>query len=307
MVRLDTVPGPYFSAARSHVPRADWFLYYNDVSMKRYFQGVINTIVLIAVVVWVVPFVFVLVSYEDTTIPDETRALDAEIRTELERVPANFADLYEKRAVNGPYLLSYLPEPKTVLSNQENYAVSSESIVYLTPEDDIGWQYLGTGSIVTDDGLILTNYHVIEGSAKVLVTTSAGVHYPVTSVVASDEQLDIAWLKIDAAGLRPLPIGDSDSVRVGDETLAIGHAEGFINTLSVGNVAGIRDYTSQGMGTNIQITNPISMGNSGGAVLNQYGEIVAIPTWSVEYDNNSVQVQNLNFAVPINAALELIQ
>ena len=93
---------------------------------------------------------------------------------------------------------------------------------------------------------------------------------------------------------------------MGQKTLVIGHAEGFLNTLSIGNVSAVRNYDSTEEGENIQITNPISSGNSGGALLNDVGELIGVPTWSVEYEDNTSQVQNINFAVSINDAIELL-
>lgn len=275
--------------------------------MKNYFQWFINALVITIVLVSILPYLGLLLPYDDVTTPDETIALDIEVTAELENIEANFLRLYESRALAGPYNLTYLPESKQPISDQENYQKAIDSIVYITTVDDIGQQYFGTGTILDDEGLILTNFHVIDGAVKVLVSTTAGDHYPVTSVIASDESMDIAFITIGVSNLVPLPIGDSDAVRVGDKTLAIGHPENLINSLSIGNIAGIRSFVSQGVGTNFQITNPISMGNSGGAVINEYGEIIAVPTWSIEYNDNSVQVQNLNFAVPINEALKLLE
>ena len=275
--------------------------------MYRLFQWFINAVVLFMFVGWWVwPYIQSYLPYEDTTTPDEVLALDSEIDEVLEQVEPNFQELYYNPLPIRPY--EFLRESSTTpIPNQDNYLSSVQSVVYLTIEDADGWIYLGSGTILTADGLIMTNYHVIDNAVKVVVTTSDGQHYPVTGVVASDELLDITFLKVNAVDLQPIAVGDSDLVRIGDETLVIGHAEGFINTLSVGNVAGVRSYQSQGMGTNIQITNPISSGNSGGAVINEYGALIAIPTWSVEYDANIVQVQNLNFAIPINEALSLLK
>jgi len=98
----------------------------------------------------------------------------------------------------------------------------------------------------------------------------------------------------------PGKLKDSELLAV---LLRTGTKELGVMKLSLGIVSGFRSYESYGEGVNIQITNPISGGNSGGAVLNEYGEIIGVPTWSVEYDENIIQVQNLNFAVPINEAL----
>ena len=244
--------------------------------------------------------------YFDDTTPDELVALHNDIDDFLFSVEPNFQDLHKASVLLEESNFTHFTGSRTSLSDADNYAKSVESIVFISIEAADGWIYNGSGSILTSDGVILTNYHVLEGAEKVAITTAAGEHYKVEQVLASDEQLDIVWLKIAAEDLTPLPIGDSDQAAIGDKSLVIGHAEGFVNTFSVGPIAGKRSYESQGAGTNIQITNPISMGNSGGALLNEYGEIIGVPTWSLEYDFNLVQVQNINFAVPINEALELL-
>lgn len=277
--------------------------------MYKWFQWGVNTAVVVMVgTFWIWPVAQGFLPYEDRTVPDETIALNDEITATLETMESTFAELYasQSHSTASPLELTYLPETRPTLANHDNYAASVESVVYITIQDVAGSVYNGTGSIVTDDGVILTNFHVIEGAEKVLVTTFNGEHYPAVAVVKTDELLDVAFIKIDADGLRPMPIGNSKAAAVGEETLVIGHAEVFLNTLSIGNIAGFRSYASKGVGTNMQITNPISSGNSGGAVLNTYGELIGIPTWSVEYDQNAVQVQNLNFAVPINEALAIL-
>ncbi len=275
--------------------------------MQKKFQLLINFLVLFMFVSWWVwPIAQSFLPYEDETTPDETLLLNEEIDALLAEVDPNFEGLYDNKSLEELPTLTYSSEISK-LSPQENYMRSSKGIVYITIEDTSGVVYFGSGSIITSDGVIMTNYHVIEGATKVIVTTSAGQHYPATKVLATDELLDVAFIKIDGEGLTPLPIGDSETVQVGDTTLVIGHAEGFINTLSLGNVSGFRTYQSVGTRPQIQITNPISSGNSGGAVLNEYGEIIGIPTWTLEYDQNMVQVQNLNFAIPINEALALLR
>jgi S1-C subfamily serine protease len=275
--------------------------------MKLWFRRFIDGAVIVLVIVWLWPYAEMYLPYEyiDEVTPDEVLALDEEVNLFLPTVESNFQELYANPRSLSAYRFRYLEVP-ILLRDQENYAESIKSIVYITTEDITG-MYIGTGSILTEDGVILTNHHLIDGADRVVVATTDGDLYPVTAVLASDELLDITFLKIDASGLSPLPIGDSNRVVIGDKTLVIGHGESFINTLSLGNVSGIRSYHTRGGGKQMQITNPISLGNSGGAVLNEYGEIIGIPTWSLEYDYNIVQVQNLNFAIPINEALAVLE
>lgn len=256
--------------------------------------------------VGVLTYIYLPYDFEDEVTPDEVIALDEEIDDFLLTLEPSFQDLYNNRYLLDVSNLTYVAT-QTPLTNQENYKKNVESVVYITTEDADDFIYIGSGSILTEDGVIMTNYHLVEGATKVVVTTIDGNNYEVKQVLASNELVDIVFLKINADNLTPISIGDSDSVVVGDKTLVIGHGESFINSLSLGNVSGFRSYESKGQGLQIQITNPISSGNSGGVVLNEYGEIIAIPTWILGYEDNIVQVQNINFAVPINEALKLLE
>ena len=271
------------------------------------FQVTINAIVIILAVLTAFAFIseFTYDEYTNNILPDDILKLDEEIEDFLLEVEPNFESLLENSGDSIQCELVYLDENKSSLSDEINYKQSINSVVYITAEDD-EYMWYGSGSIISSDGLVLTNSHVIEGSHKVVVTTYEGRHYEVESVPAYDNLLDIAFLKIDADGLDPLPIGNSDEISVGQKTIVIGHSEGFLNTLSIGNVSAVRNYDSTGEGENIQITNPISSGNSGGALLNDKGELLGVPTWFFEYEDNISQVQNINFAVSINDAIDLL-
>ena len=271
------------------------------------FQIIINAIVIILAVLTAFAFIseFTYDEYTYNVLPDDITNLDEEIEDFLLDLDPNFEDLLENPDNSIQCELVYLDGNKSSLSDESNYKQSVKSVVYITAEDD-DYIWYGSGSIISSDGLVITNSHVIEDSHKVVVTTYEGRHYEVESVPAYDDLLDIAFLKINADGLDPLPIGNSDEVSVGQKTLVIGHAEGFLNTLSIGNVSAVRNYDSTEEGENIQITNPISSGNSGGALLNDKGELIGVPTWSLEYEDNIFQVQNISFAVSINDAIELL-
>lgn len=269
-----------------------------DKVSRRAIGGIV---ILIAIIL-----LWALVPYADIdeTIPDNVALLDAQIEEFLETIEPNFQTLYEDRSGFEEYNLQY-GDSKILLDKKTIYTRSVDSVVYITVMDEFD-MYIGSGTILSTDGLILTNFHLVEDADKVVVTTTSGKHYAVESVVASDEELDITFLKIDAEALSPISIGNSDNLVIGDETLVIGHPEGLINSLTDGIISGIHDYSSRGAGMQLQITNPISSGNSGGALLNEYGELIGVPTWVIEYEDNIVQVQGLNFAVPINSALKLL-
>lgn len=274
--------------------------------MKKFFRVTIDILVIVMVALFLFPYVYSYLpfDYTDETIPDEVKTIDSEIEEFMHDARSDFIELYNNPAPLETYNFRELTT-RIPLTDQDNYQQSVESIVYITTFDGV-WIYVGSGSILTEDGVILTNHHVIADSEQVVVTTYEGKTYEVTDVLAYDENIDVAFLKINATGLTPLPVGDSEKVDIGDKTLVIGHPESYINTLSLGNISGRRDYRSQNAGIQLQITNPISMGNSGGAVLNEFGEIIAVPSWALEYKDNIVQVQNLNFAIPIHEALRVL-
>ena len=175
------------------------------------FQVTINAIVIILAILTAFAFIseFTYDEYTDNILPDDILKLDEEIEDFLLEVEPNFESLLENSGDSIQCELVYLDENKSSLSDEINYKQSINSIVYITAEDD-DYIWSGSGSIISSDGLVITNSHVIEGSHKVVVTTYEGRHYEVESVPAYDNLLDIAFLKIDADGLDPLPIGNSD-------------------------------------------------------------------------------------------------
>lgn len=152
----------------------------------------------------------------------------------------------------------------------------------------------GSGFIVDQEGLILTNHHVIRDATNATVRLSSGDIYDRVTVMAVDERRDLAVLKIAGFGLPTLRLGNSDSVRIGTDVIAIGSPLGLENTVSTGIVSG-RRTEPRGFQL-LQITAPASTGSSGGPVLLRDGRVVGIA--ASQFRNG----QNLNFAVPINYA-----
>jgi serine protease Do len=161
---------------------------------------------------------------------------------------------------------------------------------------------LGSGVIVSPEGYILTNNHVVDGASDVMVTLSDKREFK-GRVVGTDAKTDIAVLKIDGAGTLPsVVIGDSDRVEVGDFALAVGNPFGVGQTVTMGIVSatgranlGIEDYESF-----IQTDAPINPGNSGGALVNDRGELIGINTAILA--NGSEGNQGIGFAVPVSVA-----
>ncbi len=164
----------------------------------------------------------------------------------------------------------------------------------------------GTGVIASADGYIITNKHVINGANKVTVILFDGTTYDEVEVVATDPLDDIAYLKIkDASGLEPAKLGDSKTIKVGQQVIAIGNALGeYQNTVTSGIISGTgRSVTaSDGSGSNvetltdmIQTDAAINSGNSGGPLLNAAGEVIGINTAT------SADGENVGFAIPISS------
>jgi len=169
----------------------------------------------------------------------------------------------------------------------------------------------GSGFILTEDGYILTNEHVIEDANSITVAMYDGTTYPAT-LIGYDASNDIAVLKIDAKGLTPVTLGDSDSLEVGDEVVAIGNPLGELTfSLTKGNVSALnRAVTlSRNVTMNlIQTDTAINSGNSGGALFNMYGEVVGITNakYSSSSFSSSASIDNIGFAIPINSVRNIV-
>lgn len=163
----------------------------------------------------------------------------------------------------------------------------------------------GSGFILTADGYILTNFHVIESSSSISVTLYDGTSYDAV-LVGYDESNDIAVLKIDASDLSPVVLGDSDNLNVGDDVIAIGNPLGELTfSLTAGAVSALdREITlSSGVMMNlIQTDCAINSGNSGGALFNLYGEVIGITNakYSGSGSGSEASIDNIGFAIPIN-------
>lgn len=152
----------------------------------------------------------------------------------------------------------------------------------------------GSGFLVSSDGKVLTNSHVIRNAESVRVKLASGDAYEEVSILADDERRDIAVLQIPGFELPSLSLGNSDSLRIGSSVILVGSPLGLENTVSTGIVSGRR---SEPEGFQLfQLTAPASQGSSGGAVLSTAGEVVGIAVSQMRGG------QNLNFAVPINYA-----
>ena len=188
------------------------------------------------------------------------------------------------------------------LSLQELYSRCAQSVVGIRADyaDESGYAW-GTGIVVSADGLILTNQHVIDLATSATVTLSDGGEYP-AKLVGEDVVTDIALLKIQAEGLVPAQFGDSGELQVGESVAAIGNplSDRFTNSLTDGIVSAInRDVTVDGRQmTLIQTNAALNEGNSGGPLLNRQGQVVGVTNMKMVNYYSEVTVEGIGFAIP---------
>lgn len=183
----------------------------------------------------------------------------------------------------GPFHFFFGPSPQMPEGQQQPFSQSG-----------------GSGFIISSDGYILTNNHVVAGADKVTVTLNDEREFT-AKVIGKDEETDVALIKIEAGGLPILPLGDSDILRPGDWVLAIGNPLMYRNTVTAGVVSAKgRRISSSSLDDFIQTDAAINFGNSGGPLINLKGEAVGINTAITRSDPMGRVVEGIGFAIPIN-------
>jgi len=205
-----------------------------------------------------------------------------------------------------------------LMTPAEVYAANVNSTVGITTSVTTNfWGYQstsaasGSGFIISDDGYILTNYHVIEDSSSISVSMYNGDNYE-ADLIGFDESNDIAVLKINAEGLSPVILGDSNNLNVGDSVIAIGNPLGELTfTLTSGAIsAKDREVTlSSNLTMNLLQTDcAINSGNSGGALFNLYGEVIGVTNAKYSTSaSSSASIDNIGFAIPINSIMNIVE
>ena len=188
-----------------------------------------------------------------------------------------------------------------------------KSVVEIRTESVTSDQYMqqytssgaGSGVILSQDGYIATNYHVIDGANTITVRDYDGNEYKAT-LVGSDEKTDLAVLKIEATGLSPVTFGDSSSLKIGDTAIAIGNPLGELGgTVTTGIISALDreiQINNETM-TLLQTNAAINPGNSGGGLFNENGELIGI----VNAKSTGEAVEGLGFAIPSNIAKTIIE
>ena len=206
---------------------------------------------------------------------------------------------------------------KTAMTDAEVYAAGVNSVVSINVTGTSGTNFFGqpvrtasagSGFVLTKDGYIVTNYHVVKDGETVKVTMYNGDEYE-AKYVGGDEDYDIAVIKVEAQDLQAVTLGDSSSLNVGDHVLAIGNPLGELTfSMSGGMVSCVnRAINVDGTPFNmIQTDASINPGNSGGPLFNQYGEVVGIVSAKYSSTGNE-SVEGLGFAIPINDVFAMIQ
>jgi S1-C subfamily serine protease len=197
---------------------------------------------------------------------------------------------------SGVIVISFLTTLALYSVSQQNVAdvvkQSSDAVVLIVISNSAGQETaLGSGFLVSADGEIVTNYHVIKDAHSATVKLSNGAFFPVSGVLAAEADKDLAVIKVNGKNLPFLAIGDIDKLHIGDHVVAIGSPLGLEGTVSDGIVSAVRDVDSKKW---IQTTAPASHGNSGGPLLDMNNHVVGVVAMGV----NPELGQNLNFAIP---------
>lgn len=196
---------------------------------------------------------------------------------------------------------------KDIVTNTE------QSVVEITTESAATDSYFqqmvttgaGSGVMITKDGYIVTNHHVVEGANKITVRTKDGKEYE-AELIGKDEKTDLAVIKINGSDFTPAIFGQSSDLSVGDEAIAIGNPLGELGgTVTRGIISALdREITIDGKTmTLLQTDTAINKGNSGGGLFNSEGELIGI----VNAKSSGTSVEGLGFAIPIDSAKEVIE
>lgn len=205
---------------------------------------------------------------------------------------------------------------KTEMTMAEVYAANVNSVVSINVSSTTNYfgqsvqtAASGTGFFITQDGYILTNYHVVKGASTVQVTLYNGETYD-ASVIGGDEDYDIAVIKIDVTGASAVVLGDSGALNIGESVAAIGNPLGELTfSLTVGYVSALDREVTLSSGTTmdlIQTDAAINSGNSGGPLINSSGQVIGINSAKLSSNYSNTTIEGLGFAIPITEAKAII-
>lgn len=204
-----------------------------------------------------------------------------------------------------------------LMTPAEVYAANVNSTVGITTATTTNfWGYQttsaasGSGFILTEDGYILTNYHVVKSSDTITVSLYDGTTYQAT-LIGYDESNDIAVLKVEAEKLSPVVLGNSDNMNVGDSVVAIGNPLGELTfSLTSGAISAMDREITMSNGATMNLTQTdcaINSGNSGGALFNLYGEVIGVTNAKYSSSGSEASIDNIGFAIPINSIRSIVE
>jgi serine protease Do len=236
----------------------------------------------------------------------ETEAVQAE-NTQVEDAQAEDTQTEDTQAVLGSGAELVMNEGSgETMELSEIYKKVIPSVVSISASGN-GSTSTGTGIIMSQDGYIITNYHVVSTAKEITVLLTDETEYT-AAVVGGDETSDLMVLKIDAENLTPAEFGDSDQMEVGDAVVAIGDPLGIElrGTMTNGIICGIkRDVSVEDRTMTLMQTNAaLNSGNSGGPLVNMMGQVIGINTMKLTSDYASVE--GIGFAIPISTAKPIV-
>ena len=253
---------------------------------------------------------------------NEVEQLEDEMESKLDALESK---LNEVAAIGSGTSISGTPVSSEGLSPSQVYAMNVNSVVSIGNYATVttgGYGYFspgttseqmvstGSGFILSEDGYVITNYHVAEGAERLTVTTCSGEEYD-AELIGYDEINDVALLKVEATGLDAVTIGSSDDLIVGDQVVAIGNPLGELtSTQTVGYISGKdRSVSTDGSIINmLQTDAAINSGNSGGPLFNMKGEVVGITTAKYSGSSSSgASIEGIGFAIPIDDVMSMIE
>ena len=197
------------------------------------------------------------------------------------------------------------------LNARQIYDASKNAVTYIVADTPEG-QATGSGFVVSKDGLIVTNDHVVDGASQVQVKLGTSDKAQAAQVVGADPSRDLALLKVDGHDLPTLSLGDSSSVSVGDPTYAIGNPFGLDHTLTTGIVSALQRSLQAPDGATIsgaiQTDAALNPGNSGGALINADGQVIGVNSQIQTGSSNGAEGGNvgIGFAIPSNTVKTFI-
>lgn len=210
---------------------------------------------------------------------------------------------------DGSISISAQDQGTDVMTSNQIYDQVLPSVVCVTADQGNGAASVGSGVVLTSTGYIVTNYHIIEGGVSLEVSMLSTQNSYEARVVGYDEELDLAVLKIQADNLTPAQLGNSDQLAVGDCVYAIGNPMGYLHGTMTEGIISSPTRTIQVANKDMdlmQTSAALNSGNSGGALVNQYGQVVGITTAKITGIENDTVIEGLGLVIPIRDALPFL-